>query len=112
MSRERGNQFEQLAASYLQQQGLQLLGSNWQCRFGEIDLIMQDGASLVFVEVRARADSRFGGAAASISAAKCRKLTAAANLYLSQHRLDMPCRFDAVLFDGTAPAQWLKNIIG
>lgn len=112
MSRERGSAFEQQAARFLQQQGLQLVCSNWHCRFGEIDLIMRDGASLVFVEVRARRDPRFGGAAASISAAKCQKLTAAANLYLSQHRLNTPCRFDAVLFDGDSAAQWLKNIIG
>jgi len=111
VSRSTGSAFEQQAARWLQQQGLQLVCSNWHCRFGEIDLIMRDGATLVFVEVRARRDNRFGDAAASISPAKCQKLIAAANLYLSQQRINTPCRFDAVLFDGDAPANWLKNII-
>ncbi|SCK14127.1 YraN family protein [Vogesella sp. LIG4] len=112
MSRSTGSAFEQQAARFLQQQGLKLVCSNWHCRFGEIDLIMRDGASLVFVEVRARRSASFGGAAASIGAAKRQKLTAAANLYLSQQHIDAPCRFDAVLFNGDAPVEWLQNIIG
>ncbi|MFN4238822.1 MAG: YraN family protein [Vogesella sp.] len=111
MSRSRGSEFEARACRYLEQQGLTLLARNWQCRFGEIDLIMQDGSYRVFVEVRARHDARFGGAAASIGADKCRKLQAAANLYLSQQGGASRCRFDAVLFDGDAPPVWLKNII-
>ncbi|WP_144373841.1 YraN family protein [Vogesella urethralis] len=111
MSRESGSDFETQACHYLQQQGLRLHTRNWHCRFGEIDLIMQDGTWLVFVEVRARRSSRFGGAAASIGPDKCRKLQAAANLYLSQHGTRARCRFDAVLFDGDAPPVWLKNII-
>lgn len=111
MSRESGSDFETQACHYLQQQGLRLHTRNWHCRFGEIDLIMQDGAWLVFVEVRARRSSRFGGAAASIGPDKCRKLQAAANLYLNQHGAAPRCRFDAVLFDGDAPPVWLKNII-
>lgn len=111
MSRASGNSFEDQACAFLQAQGLSLLVRNWSCRFGEIDLIMQDGKYRVFVEVRARSSHQYGGAAASISAAKCRKLQAAANLYLSQHKLNSPCRFDAVLFEGTAAPLWLKNII-
>jgi putative endonuclease len=111
MSRASGDQFEELACQYLQSQGLTLLARNWHCRFGEIDLIMQDGPYRVFVEVRARRSSRFGGAAASISTAKCRRLLAAANLYLSQHGSQTRCRFDALLFEGNAAPRWLKNII-
>lgn len=111
MSRNRGSEFETQACRYLEQQGLVLLSRNWHCRFGEIDLIMQDGPYRVFIEVRAKADSRFGGAAASINADKCRKLQAAANLYLSQNGGAGRCRFDAVLFDGDRAPVWLKNII-
>ena len=58
---------EQLAAQYLQQHGLKLLQSNYSCRFGEIDLILQDGDTHVFTEVRLRSGAAFGGAAASHS---------------------------------------------
>ncbi|MBV8679100.1 MAG: YraN family protein [Aquitalea sp.] len=105
-----GLQAEQRALSFLQQQGLRLVERNWLCRGGEIDLIMRDGACLVFVEVRHRASGRFGGAAYSITAAKQRKLMHAAAVYLSERRVDAPCRFDAVLSEGEQPLQWLKNI--
>lgn len=72
---------------------------------------MRDGASWVFVEVRLRRTAGFGGALASIDARKCAKLVRAANLYLLQNHIDAPCRFDAVVFEGDAPPQWLKNII-
>ena len=65
---------EQLAAHYLQQQGLKLLQMNYSCRYGEIDLILQDGDTHVFAEVRLRSGSTFGGAAASIDARKQAKL--------------------------------------
>jgi putative endonuclease len=65
-----GVQAEILAAQYLQQRGLKLVTQNYRGRFGEIDLIMQDGASLVFIEVRLRRNANFGGAAASIDPPK------------------------------------------
>src|SRR4051812_25272216 len=67
---------EQLAESYLARLGLEIVERNYRCRFGEIDLIALDGDALVFVEVRLRRNSRFGGAAASIDYAKQRKLVA------------------------------------
>lgn len=105
-----GQQAEERALSFLLQQGLQLVARNWLCRGGEIDLIMRDGRCLVFIEVRHRASSRFGGAAYSITPAKQRKLMHAATVYLSDKRVDAPCRFDAVLSEGEQPLQWLKNI--
>ncbi|BBF87263.1 predicted endonuclease distantly related to archaeal Holliday junction resolvase [Aquitalea magnusonii] len=105
-----GQQAEARALSFLLQQGLQLVERNWLCRGGEIDLIMRDGRYLVFVEVRHRASQRFGGAVYSIDAAKQRKLMHAATVYLSEKRVDAPCRFDAVLSEGEQPLQWLKNI--
>lgn len=107
-----GEQAEQTAAHYLQRQGLRLLHSNYRCRFGEIDLILQDGDTRVFVEVRLRSRADFGGAAASIDARKQGKLILAAQHYLSGVSPLPPCRFDAVLLasaDGTQGIEWLKN---
>ncbi|MGC0151472.1 YraN family protein [Chromobacterium vaccinii] len=105
-----GRDAEDRALALLEAAGLRLVARNWRCRGGEIDLIMRDGASLVFVEVRHRGGSRFGGAADSITAAKQRKLMLAAEVYLSSHHLDLPCRFDAVVSVGGAAPQWLKNV--
>jgi len=102
---------EQLAAQYLQQQGLKLLQLNYSCRFGEIDLILQDGDTHVFAEVRLRSGSAFGGAAASIDARKQAKLVRTAQHYLSRLQRIPPCRFDAVLLQSTdmKNIEWIKN---
>lgn len=102
---------EQLAAQYLQQQGLKLLQLNYSCRFGEIDLILQDGDTHVFAEVRLRSGSAFGGAAASIDARKQAKLLRTAQHYLSRLQRIPPCRFDAVLLQSTdmKNIEWIKN---
>lgn len=91
-----GNAAEQLAALFLQKQGLKLIETNFRCAHGEIDLIMKDVESLVFVEVRLRSNSKFGGAAMSINSAKQQKLRRSAALYLQTHG-ESACRFDAVL---------------
>lgn len=101
---------EAAAAEYLTRQGLRIVARNWRCRQGELDLIAREGATLVFVEVRQRADSNFGGAAASIGAIKRAKLVAAAQVYLQKQSRIPPCRFDAICFDGTQ-VEWLKNCI-
>lgn len=106
-----GAQAENLAAQFLQQRGLKLLQQNYRCRFGEIDLILQDGDALVFAEVRLRSRSDFGGAAASINAAKQAKLVRAAQHYLATLPRTPPCRFDAVLLqasDGSG-IEWIKD---
>jgi len=102
---------EQLAAQYLQQQGLKLLQLNYSCRFGEIDLILQDGDTHVFAEVRLRSGSAFGGAAASIDARKQAKLVRTAQHYLSRLPRIPPCRFDAVLLQSTdmKNIEWIRN---
>ena len=105
----RGREAELRAADFLAAQGLRIVARNWRCRFGEIDLVVRDGATLVFVEVRMRRSDAFGGAAESIHAAKRRKLFAAANLYLSAHRADSPCRFDAVLIGADGRMSWLRD---
>ena len=102
-----------MAERFLEGKGLVIVARNYRCRLGEIDLIAQDCGTLVFVEVRLRASARFGGALASITASKQRKLVAAAGLYLSRLRRTPPCRFDAVLLDSLeAPRiEWLRGVI-
>jgi putative endonuclease len=106
-----GQQAEKLALQYLNKQGLMLIEANYRRPFGEIDLIMQDQATLVFVEVRSRAKSHFGNAAASVTPAKQRRLTLAAQSYLSGYSRIPPCRFDVIAIDGGV-VSWLKDVIG
>jgi putative endonuclease len=107
---EQGAQWEGHALDYLQQQGLRLVEANFRCKCGEIDLIMRDGAGLVFVEVRQREHRFHGGAAASITPAKIRRLVRAAQYYLLRFPRLPPCRFDVVAIDG-GQLEWLRNVI-
>jgi putative endonuclease len=109
-SRERGDAAEEQARRYLEGQGLHTVARNVSSRFGEIDLIMRDNPTLVFVEVRYRHSSRFGGAIASVDAKKQRRLIATAHGYLQQHPHDGPCRFDVVAIGGTPNGiEWLQH---
>jgi len=110
----KGGDAEQAAATYLLRQGLELVAQNYRCRFGEIDLIMYEGKTLVFVEVRMRASDTFGGAAASITAAKQVKLLRTARHYLSRLKHEPACRFDALLMTGiNNPAiEWIRDAFG
>lgn len=101
---------EDKALAHLTQHGLTLLERNFRCKGGEIDLIMQDRDSLVFVEVRSRAESRFGGAAASVTRSKQARLIVAAQVYLQRYRMPPASRFDVIAIDG-ASLDWLKNAI-
>lgn len=105
-----GQAGEDDALDYLRQNGLTLVERNFRCKGGEIDLIMQQQAALVFVEVRKRADNRHGGAAASVTAAKQARLILAAQIYLQRYKNPPACRFDVIAIDGTA-LTWLKNAI-
>ena len=101
---------EDAALAHLQSHGLRLVERNFRCKGGEIDLIMQDRQSLVFVEVRQRADMHYGGAAASITMAKQRRLIIAAQVYLLSIKQVPPCRFDVVAIDGNV-LSWLQDAI-
>jgi putative endonuclease len=95
-----GRSAEDLAAAFLAHRRLRVLARNYRCRGGEVDLIAQDGATLVFVEVRLRRNAHFGGAAASITEAKRRRIVLAARHYLAgRQQPECPCRFDALLLD-------------
>lgn len=109
-----GDAVETAALAYLEARGLRLLARNVSARGGELDLVMQDGAALVFVEVRYRGSDAFGGGAASVDAGKRRRLVRAAQAYLHRHprHADAPCRFDVVAASGdpAAPAfDWLRD---
>ncbi len=104
-----GQSAEARAEAFLAARGLTLVARNWRCRFGEIDLIMQDGATRVFVEVRLRSRSDYGSAAASVTAAKQRRLLAAARQHLATLATVPPCRFDVVAITGDAAPDWIKN---
>ncbi len=98
-----GQAAEQQALDYLTAQGLRLIQRNYRVRLGELDLIMTEGAELVFVEVRCRADDRFGGAAASVTAAKQSRVRRAAQTFLTERcgpRRWPPIRFDVVAIEG------------
>jgi putative endonuclease len=109
----RGAFAEDAAARFLCTRGLHLVERNYRCRFGEIDLILRDGNTLVFVEVRYRANGTFGGAAESITAAKRAKLLRAARHYIASSQGFPSCRFDAVLLNGdTSSVEWIANAFG
>jgi putative endonuclease len=108
-----GKLAEALVADYLQLRGLRLIERNYSCRLGEIDLILADGPALVFAEVRLRRNPDYGGAAASITAAKRQRILKAARHYLSGGP-ERPCRFDVVLLDALDPGriEWIKDAFG
>ena len=91
---------EELAAAALAARGYAILERRYSTDRGEIDIIAEDGHTLVFVEVRARATGEFGRAAESITIAKQRQVARMAMEYLSRHQIvDRPCRFDVVAID-------------
>ncbi|MGD8514657.1 MAG: YraN family protein [Granulosicoccaceae bacterium] len=93
-----GRAAEQAACDYLQAQGLQLVARNVRLRGGELDLVMREGDSLVFVEVRYRRRNRYGSAAESVDRRKQQRLITAAHRYLQQHdpAQQYAARFDVV----------------
>lgn len=109
-----GDDAERIAEKFLIAHGMTLVARNYRCRFGEIDLIMLERETLVFVEVRLRRErdrNNFGGAAASITGKKQARVIAAAQHYLSGMKHLPPCRFDAVLMSGThlAGIEWMRG---
>lgn len=95
-SRLLGRWGEDLAAAYLRDKGFSLTAANWRCRFGELDLVAEDGTCLCFVEVKLRRSDAYGTAAAFVDRRKQDRLRAAAELYLAGHPTDLQPRFDVV----------------
>ena len=93
----KGSAYEKLASRYLQKQGLKILQENYHSRYGEIDLIMQQRDTIVFVEVRHRANNRHGGALESVDRRKQRKIVKTAMMYVHEKQLwDYNLRFDVI----------------
>ena len=94
--RMEGSRYEQLAARYLEQKGMDVLELNYRCRTGEIDIIARDGGYLVFVEVKYRRDDKMGNPKEAVNRKKQKKISMTASYYLMREcgRMDIPCRFD------------------
>jgi putative endonuclease len=112
--RAAGDDFEQRACAALERAGLKLLARNYTTRHGELDLVMREGDTIVFVEVRYRKSASHGGAAASVTASKQAKLILAAQHWLAAHpqHARRACRFDVMSYDGPADAvrqEWLRG---
>ena len=114
--RSKGFEYENQAKRFLVAKGLKLMHQNYNCKLGEIDLIMRDGDTIVFVEVRYRNTKKFGSALESINARKCSKLIKTAKHFLqTQNYNKFCCRFDAVAFDKTdsgTDISWIVSAFG
>lgn len=109
-TRQFGKEQEQQARNYLIEQGLEPIVANYQCKMGEIDLILLDKDVYVFVEVRYRNRNDFGGGLASVDKYKQRKIVNTATYYLQQEKLydKVPCRFDVVAIKDST-IEWIKD---
>ncbi|UVE18595.1 YraN family protein [Pseudomonas sp. LS44] len=114
-TQSRGRAAEQSARQHLERQGMRLLAQNWLCRRGELDLVMLDGDTVVFVEVRYRRYAAWGGALESVDGRKQEKIARAAEHFLQQESRwsKHPCRFDVIAIDAgdqsLARMNWVKN---
>lgn len=114
LTNKRGQWAEKLAERFLTKQGLKLIDRNYFCKKGEIDLIMWDKNTIVFVEVRYRKDDQYGGGIESIDYIKQKKLQTTATHYLQHNdrHEDYSCRFDAMIISGASKQlsfNWIKN---
>ncbi|EPF2605463.1 TPA: YraN family protein [Yersinia enterocolitica] len=109
--KDTGTHYENQARHYLERAGLVFKAANVTYQNGEIDLIMRDGDTWVFVEVRFRRNALFGGAAASVTYSKQQRLLRAATIWLAQRNAcfaTTPCRFDVFAITGSE-LEWLPN---
>ncbi len=109
-----GKTAEEMALQYLQSQHLSLIAKNWRCNYGEIDLIMTDKQTVIFIEVRYRKQSLWGDAAETVTYSKRQKVIKAATLFLQQNNsfLAKPCRFGVIAMTGeldNPSITWLTN---
>jgi len=108
--KQRGNEAEQQACKHLQAHGLKLLDKNFSIKAGEVDLIMRDNETLVFVEVRYRKNTNFGGAAASVTPKKQQRIIKASLAYQQKHAPQSSMRFDVVAIEGdNRELNWIRS---
>lgn len=105
----RGEKSEQLACQYLLKKGLQVVEKNFRCKYGELDLIMRDQKTLVFIEVRFRKSNKYGGALESITPKKQFRIIAATQYYLLLNKINSPIRFDVITMSNDTDINWIKN---
>jgi putative endonuclease len=108
VSRQLGDAAESRAVAYLTGLGYEILDRNFTCKMGELDIVAKQGDTVVFVEVKSRAGSKFGLAQETVVASKRRKLLRAAQLYVQLRNLDCPLRFD-VIADGPDGLEHFEN---
>ena len=110
---ESGASAERKAEEFLSSQGLAIIERNYRCRRGEIDLIMRDRETILFVEVRFRKNLGFGTPAETVTLGKQKKIIATARYFLQMHRnyLRSPCRFDVLAISGSSQenVDWIKD---
>lgn len=101
-NRRTGSYYEQAAAEYLKQKGLRILKQNYRCRYGEIDLIAQDGETIVFIEVKYRRTAGMGEPAEAVTAVKQKRIRDVASCYLACfcQEQEVMCRFDVITILG------------
>ncbi|RZQ53102.1 YraN family protein [Pseudoalteromonas phenolica] len=112
-TRAKGQHYEKFAEQYLQAQGLTAVEQNYYCQYGEIDLIMREQNTWVFVEVKYRGSSHFGGALSALSSKKLQKLQRSIFHYLTSKKLqNVPIRIDYIAIEGGSSdsIKWIKNI--
>ena len=105
-----GREGEAKAAEYLRKKRYEILGANYRCRFGELDLIAKKRDLVIFVEVKLRRNDRFGAAADAVTASKQDKLRKAAASWLASHDCDAPTRFDVIeIYTDTGRINHIEN---
>lgn len=105
----RGENAEKQAYKFLLDHGLSLAYRNFRCKQGEIDLIMYENRTLVFIEVRFRSTDKYGSAAESVTKSKQNRIIAATHFFLSEKKIDCPIRFDVIAISGSNKIDWIKN---
>ena len=107
-----GQEWEDAAARHLQREGYKILARNYRTKAGEIDFVAEDGATLCFIEVKARRTSAFGSPAEAVTPEKQRRIWNAAQLYLRKARVRPVCRFDVVAIDASGEPARVKLLRG
>ena len=112
----KGRAAEEIACNHLKKNGLKLIDKNFYSRYGEVDLIMQDQETLVFIEVRYRKNLDYGGALESVTPSKQKKIQTTALFYMQKKGGEHNTRFDVVAITGTdinnqnkLSIEWIQN---
>ncbi len=110
-NRTTGMKYETLAAGYLQEKGYRILVRNFRCRFGEIDIIAEDGGVLVFFEIKFRSSGQCGNPLEAVDVRKQRRISRAALYYYKENGYvkEQPCRFDVIGIEGNGFIRHIEN---